>query len=587
MSERLSDDFEDLLEKVIDGLASDGERARFAALLKTDEEARTRYAELMRIHALLRCRLTQTDTQNGKPVPQSHQAKRFAWWKAAVAAILVLASGAAMWKTEEIWRSEVGGQRSATDASSCARPSGSVTPTLVRLEEAVGVKGLEPAEAKVGTWCRTSELKLVSGQIRFRLASKAEVTLLGPAEVALRDGMTVILTSGRMLANVPPSASGFTVYVPGLLVRDLGTVFGAMTLGGVSDVFVFKGRVQVTDGKGEDVGLREAGQGAHAHLGCVATTAANWSEAERLFASVAGNRALKNPAETLRVLEKIGEQWQTRHTPGFESPAAPTAKTGDKNTVEKKKDPYNKKVWFRPTEDLQREKLHAVRSKTLMDVLSAGREGAFSEPLQVESSPCSDNRRWATAFTNEIPLRWDWAASATRAKLEIIGMNASFVTNFTRETAAYVWKAFGSGVPASEDVYDLRLTFYTADDAVADTLTARLAVVTGAFGQTVVNPSPLSKGWGLAQENKVIPYDAYWSEETAHETKGPVLVTTTKGTTRTRRLSETSGYYGYKFTCANQELDTVGLALVFEEAAKEWRATVSWRKEETATQRER
>ena len=216
-----------------------------------------------------------------------------------------------------------------------------------------------------------------------------------------------------------------------------------------------------------------------------------------------------------------------------------------------------------------------------MDVLSAGREGAVSEPLQVESSPCSDNRRWATAFTNEIPLRWDWAASATCAKLKIIGMNASFVTNFTRETAAYVWKAFGSGVPASEDVYDLRLTFYTADDAVAGTLTSRLAVVAGAFGRTVVNTNPLSKGWGLAQENKIIPYDAYWSEETARETKGPVLVTTTKGTTRTRRLSETSGYYGYKFTCANQELDTVGLALVFEEAAKEWRATASWRKEET------
>jgi ferric-dicitrate binding protein FerR (iron transport regulator) len=583
MSERLSDEFENLLEKVIDGLALDDERARFAALLKTDETARTRYAELMRIHALLRCRLAQTDAQNGKPAPQSYHAKRFAWWKVAVAAILVLALGAAMWKSEAIWRTEDGGQSSAAEAGPCSRPSGSVTPTLVRLEEAVGVKGLEPADAKVGTWCRASELKLVSGQVRFRLASKTEVTLLGPAEIALRDGMNATLTSGRMLANVPPSASGFTVHVPGLLVRDLGTVFGAMTLGGVSDVFVFKGRVQVTDGKGEDVGLREAGQGAHAHLGCVATTAANWSEAERLFASVAGNRALKNPAETLRVLEKIGEQWQTRHTPGLESPAAPTAKTGNKKTVEKKKDPYNKKVWFRPTEDLQRENLHAVRSKTLMDVLSAGREGAVSEPLQVESSPCSDNRRWATAFTNEIPLRWDWAASAMRAKLEMIGMNASFVTNFTRETAAYVWKPFGSGIPASEDVYDLRLTFYTADDAVAGTLTSRLAVVAGAFGRTVVNPNPLSKGWCLAQGNKVIPYDAYWSEETARETKGPVLVTTTKGTTHTRRLSETSGYYGCKFAHANSELDTVGLVLVFEEAAKEWRTTVSRRKDETDT----
>jgi hypothetical protein len=78
-----------------------------------------------------------------------------------------------------------------------------------------------------------------------------------------------------------------------------------MTLGDVSDVFVFKGKVQVTDESGEGGGLCEAGEGVRARGGRgVVKTAADWDAAGKMFAAVSGNRALDNPAAALSVADR-------------------------------------------------------------------------------------------------------------------------------------------------------------------------------------------------------------------------------------------------------------------------------------------
>ncbi len=574
MNKAYSNEFEDLLEKVIDGLASDDERRLFAVLLKNDESARARYAELMRIHALLRCRFARKEVRNANRKPRRRDVKSRVWWKAAAAAMIAVALGAGMWKAEKIRNREtlnLKSRMSSINAKTAAQ-------TRLRLEEAVDAEGLSPADAKLGVWCQTSKLKLASGRIRFRLTSGAEITLLGPAEMTLRDGMEVCLETGRLLANVPPSATGSTVHAPGLTAWDLGTVFGAMTLGGVSDVLVFKGRVQVTDGEGDAVGLCEEGQGARARLGYVTKTEADWDEAEKLFASVKGNLALKSPVVALSVAGLIGDLWQERYLPEVESSGARAAKSTQKKVSIKTKAPLNKKAWVRPSGTPIREKCYAARSRTLMDFLSADTTGTVSKPIQVESSPCSDNRRWETVFTNEVPLRWDWGLSATRARLEMLGMNTSFVTNFTRETTTYVWHPFSTAFSSAEDVYDLRLTFYDANDAVENALTSRLAVVTGAFGKTVVDTRPMEKGWGRSKENRVVPYDAYWTEETAHATNACLLVAIKRNETQTNFLNEISGYYGCKLTCSESEGGTVRLALTFSNTSEEKFTSVSWRK---------
>lgn len=80
-----------------------------------------------------------------------------------------------------------------------------------------------------------------------------------------------------------------------------------------------------------------------------------------------------------------------------------------------------------------------------ISVLMRGTAGAVSLPIRVDTSP-NHNRHWTTAFTNEIPLRWEWNAAASSAELKAVGMNGSFATNFTAVTSNYLWRAFTSGV---------------------------------------------------------------------------------------------------------------------------------------------
>jgi len=115
--------------------------------------------------------------------------------------------------------------------------------------------------------------------------------------------------------------------------------------------------------------------------------------------------------------------------------------------------------------------------------------GAFAEPsAQILVDSDLRNAHWGTVFTNEIDLAWDWGMNASKARLDITGMDGTtFTTDFTKTVSNYLWQAFASDVPAAEDVYDLTLTLSTAGDEIVGVLTSRLAVVHGAFGATAVN----------------------------------------------------------------------------------------------------
>ncbi|HRR35433.1 MAG TPA: FecR domain-containing protein, partial [Kiritimatiellia bacterium] len=98
---------------------------------------------------------------------------------------------------------------------------------------------LELPDALPGRVC------LVTGLAVVKLASGVELSLLGPSSLEVCDTMQVRLASGRLLADVPLHAVGFTVQTQELELWDLGTVFGVTVSNGVSDVFVFQGSVQV------------------------------------------------------------------------------------------------------------------------------------------------------------------------------------------------------------------------------------------------------------------------------------------------------------------------------------------------------
>ncbi|MEA3207598.1 MAG: hypothetical protein QOE70_655 [Chthoniobacter sp.] len=91
----------------------------------------------------------------------------------------------------------------------------------------------------------SEQTTLDAGTVELEMQSGAIVALEGPATFALRDRNHLALSSGKVAAFVPPSAKGFTVSTPTSRVVDLGTRFGVLTDGLVSESHVFAGSIEV------------------------------------------------------------------------------------------------------------------------------------------------------------------------------------------------------------------------------------------------------------------------------------------------------------------------------------------------------
>lgn len=99
---------------------------------------------------------------------------------------------------------------------------------------------LSPGDAVTGVHC------LKTGIAHFNLSSGVSVLVEGPAEVDFRGDDRLHLKRGKLTAEVPPFARGFTVSTPTAEIIDLGTEFGVSASdAGKTEVQVFKGRVSV------------------------------------------------------------------------------------------------------------------------------------------------------------------------------------------------------------------------------------------------------------------------------------------------------------------------------------------------------
>lgn len=84
-----------------------------------------------------------------------------------------------------------------------------------------------------------------SGFLELTYASGVRVTLQGPTDFTVKGTASGALTHGKLVANVPPGAEGFTVdYGTGRVV-DLGTEFGLGIDGGKVELAVFDGSVKI------------------------------------------------------------------------------------------------------------------------------------------------------------------------------------------------------------------------------------------------------------------------------------------------------------------------------------------------------
>ena len=504
---------------------------------------------------------------------REHFSKKSGPWFALAASLLGLASlGSAFCLTK--------GHFLVSLENTCTLTAADDAVPAVRVVKQTDILGLNGPETLPGL------LSFESGELVVRLQTGVELTLVGPTRVDVRTGLNVCLDQGQLLASVPHWATGFTVRTHELEIRDLGTVFGVQAKEYASDVFVFKGRVQVNeaaysesgrDMPGAEMGICKAGEGVRAVQGTMPVKiAADWPEAEKLFGAVKSGRAFRDPHKTFETATRIADLCSERYLPGS-SLVAKRTRMG--NGI-----PFQNTAWVRTTASLQQGEAYNMNKASAAAVLAAaavaaGVSGAASsEPMPVNTAP-TENRLWETVFTNEVNVAWRWTATnAVSAGLSVVGMNGGEVlaTNVSRSVSNVLWRAFEQTTPSAEDVYDLRLTFYGAGETVLGALTSRLAVVKGAFGKGTVDPDPAGAAWAKVKENAVIAYDKGWAVATADATSSQVAIAKVGGMSQTIVLEETAGYYGWKLRHGDWGYGAFNLALTFPGAQGEWNATVNY-----------
>lgn len=204
----------ELVERSLDGSLDEASRTELNALLREHEQARLLYAKVIHQHATLQTdeRLTRDlvkpASAGADADPKTRGWKPAPWLKiAAVAA--VLAAGVAGWEISQ--QSQATGDIKAVATVIKARGckwAGSTLPT---------------AE---GSRVTTGTLELVEGIATVKFDSGAEVVMEAPATLEIVDAMACRLVRGTLVADVPPSAIGFTVDTPDATVVDYGTRFG-------------------------------------------------------------------------------------------------------------------------------------------------------------------------------------------------------------------------------------------------------------------------------------------------------------------------------------------------------------------------
>jgi hypothetical protein len=121
-------------------------------------------------------------------------------------------------------------------------------PVVATLTESIDAKWSNPILPVTGdSDIRAGSMELVSGYAKILFDCGAEIIVQAPAEFEAISMDRLLLNRGRLTANVPKSAFGFTVSTPNARIVDLGTEFGVMVgPSGCSDVYVFQGEVALS-----------------------------------------------------------------------------------------------------------------------------------------------------------------------------------------------------------------------------------------------------------------------------------------------------------------------------------------------------
>lgn len=241
----MNPELENLIQRFIDGTATADEVAGLSHQIETSESARLDYLALAEIHAALAADQTlRAPAAVTRPKPElrplpltrrrpmlKRRLLSFAPWLAAVVVLL----GAIIFYPSQ----------SRPPSTALSEVSSQCVAVLAGVADAVWS---DPSPAP-GVILTPGLLKLESGMAAIEFNSGARLLLEGPAELELVSTMEVNFRSGKLRANVPPPAHGFSTTTPSTRVVDLGTTFGlAIQPDGSTRIKVMDGKVELRHG---------------------------------------------------------------------------------------------------------------------------------------------------------------------------------------------------------------------------------------------------------------------------------------------------------------------------------------------------
>jgi len=209
----MSGEIEMLIHRYVDGTISTEEMAQLNAVLLADVEARRLFSELLNVDSAIAAMAAGWEPQRrGEAEPTIVAFPSMARWLAAAAAVMLLAGGGWFWQSQRIFA------------------------TVVR------DAGVE--ELMNGAKLRGETHQLKAGTVELVTARGARVVIEAPAEFRFESAQRLRMMRGRLAADVPPPAKGFTVITPSGDAVDLGTRFGVdVPVNGAAEIHVFQGEV--------------------------------------------------------------------------------------------------------------------------------------------------------------------------------------------------------------------------------------------------------------------------------------------------------------------------------------------------------
>ena len=212
----MSADLEALVQCYMDGTITPEGMERLNTKLKADAKARREFAELLNLDSAIAA--TAAGWMPEKPAVDTSNRRLLAFPPAvrllAAAACVALMAGTGWW-----WQ------------------------TTQRVFATV-VKDAGVDELANGAKLRGGMHSLKAGNLELVTSRGARIVIEAPAEFRFESAQRLRLMSGRLSADVPPAAKGFTVITPSGDAVDLGTKFGVdVSAGGAAEIHVFQGEV--------------------------------------------------------------------------------------------------------------------------------------------------------------------------------------------------------------------------------------------------------------------------------------------------------------------------------------------------------